>query len=445
MPLDDFGNCLKSCKNINQKHLSFYIKWAGDFIRFCKMQPGLNNPEKLIQPFLTRLAKRHEQWQVDQAKEAVNLYCYFICTKNAPPGTIGTASIADWKTAGSAMVRMLRLKQRSYRTELSYMKWLREFYLFVRPTPPNKLTDANIKNFLSHLAADNNVAKSTQNQAFNALLFFFRFILEKEVGSIHSAVRSKRGERLPTVLTPQEVMRIIDHMTGIAGLMAKLLYGAGLRLNECTRLRIQDLDFERNTITVRAGKGDKDRQTLLPENVVDEMERHLEKVRHIYECDRKAEIAGVSLPGALDRKYPNASKQWIWFWVFPSERLSLDPRANLVRRHHVSPDVLQRAIKRAAEAVQIPKRVSPHTFRHSFATHLLEDGYDIRTIQQLLGHADLKTTMIYTHVAKKNALGVRSPLDKKNLIEEVSQPLVDYRVDTDIDALPEEYSWYFED
>jgi integron integrase len=308
---------------------------------------------------------------------------------------------------------MLRLKQRSYRTEQTYIKWLRSFYVYVKPASPAELSDFHIKNFLSHLAADRHVAKSTQNQAFNAILFFFRHVLEKEVGSIQGAVRAKRGQRLPTVLTKAEVMRLIGNLEGACSLMVRTIYGSGLRLNECTRLRVKDLDFDRGTITVRAGKGDKDRQTLLPDNVARELKSHLEQVGRIYEADRNADVAGVHLPGALEKKYPNASKQWVWFWVFPSDRLSADPRTNLIRRHHVSPDLIQRAIKKAAEAAQIPKRVSTHTLRHSFATHLLEDGYDIRTIQMLLGHSDLQTTMIYTHVAKKNVLGVRSPLDAR--------------------------------
>ncbi|MBU4318142.1 MAG: integron integrase [Proteobacteria bacterium] len=265
--------------------------------------------------------------------------------------------------------------------------------------------------FLSYLAVERNVAKATQNQAFNAILFFYRHVLEKEVGSIASAVRAKRGTRLPVVLSRDEVTRLINHLSGVPGLMAKILYGSGLRLNECTRLRIQDLDFERNTIIVRGAKGDKERETIFPEEIVDDVKSHLEKTRLAFEADRKATVPGVHLPGALDRKYPNAAKQWIWYWVFPSGKLSVDPRSKLIRRHHISPDFIQKAIKKASDATALSKKVTTHTLRHSFATHLLEDGYDIRTIQQLLGHADLETTMIYTHVAKKNMLGVRSPLD----------------------------------
>ena len=257
------------------------------------------------------------------------------------------------------------------------------------------------------------VAKSTQNQAFNALLFFYRHVLDQEVGSINNVVRAKRGQRLPIVLSRDEVDRLLEKLTGTGLLMAKILYGSGLRSNECIRLRIQDLDFERGFINVRGAKGDKDRQTLLPENIIDELNEHLKKIRQLYENDRKANIVGVHLPGALDKKYPNAAKEWIWFWVFPSDRLSTDPRTNLVRRHHVSRDFIQKNIRKGVKKANLTKKVGSHTLRHSFATHLLEDGYDIRTIQQLLGHADIKTTMIYTHVAKKNMLGVKSPLDNK--------------------------------
>jgi integron integrase len=306
---------------------------------------------------------------------------------------------------------MLRLRQLSYRTEQTYMKWLRGFYLNVRPTLPSQLEDSHITNFLTYLAVERHVAKTTQNQAFNAILFFYRFVLQKEVGSIRNAFRSRRGSRLPIVLGRSEVGALFDKLEGTPLLMAKIIYGGGLRRDECIRLRVQDLDFERNTLTIRGAKGDKDRQTLLPESLADTLKVHLKGTRRLYDNDRKADIAGVHLPGALDRKYPGASKEWVWYWVFPSHKLSMDPRNNLIRRHHISGDNLRKGIRKAAIAAGLSKRVTVHTLRHSFATHLLEEGYDIRTIQQLLGHVDLKTTMIYTHVAKKNVLGVRSPLD----------------------------------
>jgi integron integrase len=354
MSAEVFHNYLKSQKNINQKQLPFYMVWVREFIRFCKLQENAAIPEKLIDPFLIKLGRRHEQWQVDQAREALNLYCYFLSRDDCGPGNKETVSIEDWKSAGDMMIRMLRLKQRSYRTEQTYMKWLRSFYVYVKPASPCELSDFHIKNFLSYLAVDHHVAKSTRNQAFNAILFFFRHVLEKQVGSIQSVVRAKRGQRLPSVLTQVEVKQLISSLQGTSALMVKMIYGGGLRLNECTRLRIKDLDFERSTVTVREGKGDKDRQTLLPCNVAKELKSHLEQVRLIYEADHKADVAGVHLPGALDKKYPSASKQWIWFWVFPSDRLSVDPRTNLIRRHHVSPDLIQRAIKKAAEVAQSP-------------------------------------------------------------------------------------------
>jgi integron integrase len=245
----------------------------------------------------------------------------------------------------------------------------------------------------------------------NALLFFYRHVLEKEVGSISDVIRSKRGRRLPTVLIKDDVVRLIGALHGIYGLMAQIIYGGGLRLKECLRLRIKDVEFEKNTLMIRGAKGDKDRQTILPETVQQNLREHLSKVRKLYDADRQSNVAGVYLPGALSRKYPKADTEWIWYWVFPSANLAVDPRANVVRRHHLSGSNLQKAIKKAVAALGIDNKVSVHTLRHSFATHLLENGYDIRTIQLLLGHASLQTTMIYTHVAHKNFLGVRSPLD----------------------------------
>ena len=411
MSLSKFYNYLKSLKSIPHRHLPFYLRWAKEFVSFCKRNPNLVAPDKQIDPFVNHLADRHELWQVEQARQAANLYCYFISNMDSNDIKIEVEAIEDWKSAGEKMIRMLRLRQLSYRTEQTYMKWLRGFYLNVRPTLPSQLEDSHITNFLTYLAVERHVAKTTQNQAFNAILFFYRFVLQKEVGSIRNAFRSRRGSRLPIVLGRSEVGALFDKLEGTPLLMAKIIYGGGLRRDECIRLRVQDLDFERNTLTIRGAKGDKDRQTLLPESLADTLKVHLKGTRRLYDNDRKADIAGVHLPGALDRKYPGASKEWVWYWVFPSHKLSMDPRNNLIRRHHISGDNLRKGIRKAAIAAGLSKRVTVHTLRHSFATHLLEEGYDIRTIQQLLGHVDLKTTMIYTHVAKKNVLGVRSPLD----------------------------------
>jgi integron integrase len=281
----------------------------------------------------------------------------------------------------------------------------------VKGTNPFLLDSRHAKDFMTHLAVEHKVAASTQNQAFNAILFLFRHALDKEIEGIADAIRAKKTRRLPVVLTKRETLMLFDKMTGTNLLMAKTIYGAGLRLRECVQLRVKDIDFERNAITVRSGKGDKDRETVLPESLKKDLETHLKKIRKVYDKDREDKVPGVQLPEALERKYPNAGKEWAWFWVFPSHKLALAPRTNIIRRHHVFPDSIQRRIKRAAISARLSKRITVHTLRHSFATHLLENGYDIRTIQDLLGHSDLRTTMIYTHVVSKNKLGVVSPLD----------------------------------
>lgn len=255
------------------------------------------------------------------------------------------------------------------------------------------------------------VAASTQNQAFNAILFLFRHTLDKDIENIADAVRAKRTRRLPVVLTRSEIDRLFQKMQGVNLLMARIIYGCGLRLAECVKLRIKDIDFEREALTVRNGKGDKDRETVLPGSLVKDLEIHLKKTRSVYDADRKSNAPGVMLPGALERKLPNGGKEWAWFWVFPSYKNSIDPQTRIVRRHHVHHSNLQKSIKAAGKNADITKRITVHTLRHRFATHMLDNGYDIRTIQDLLGHTDLRTTMIYTHVVRKNRHGVKSPLD----------------------------------
>ncbi len=270
---------------------------------------------------------------------------------------------------------------------------------------------AEIEAFLTYLAVDRNVAASTQNQALSALLFLYRQVLKQDlVGSIDS-VRAKRPKRLPTVLTKEETLRVIGFLSGTHQLMAKLLYGSGLRLMECVRLRVKDVDFAQRQIIVRDGKGMKDRITMLPDVLIQRLREHLQHTKHIHEDDLAKGYGSVYLPFALERKYPNADREWLWQYVFPATRLSTDPRTGITRRHHINESSLQKAVRRAAKRAGIDKRVTCHTFRHSFATHLLEDGYDIRTVQELLGHKDVKTTMIYTHVLNRGPLAVRSPLD----------------------------------
>ena len=408
--MDEFRNYLLLKRFVPERQVPYYTRWVSGFLQYCNTHEKLSAPEQQLNRFLSDMGKRCEQWQVDQAREAISLYRFFVGRSNQPVATTRMWN-RQWAEAAEMMKKMLRLKQLSYRTEQSYMAWLRSFYKHTRQRKPASLDDGHLKDFLSYLASERRVAKSTQNQAFNALLFFYRHVLEKEVGSIADVVRSKRGRRLPVVLTKDEVLRLIGALEGIYALMAKIIYGGGLRLSECFRLRIKDIEFDKNTLMIRGAKGDKDRQTILPEKVQPALRDHLNQVRRLYDTDRESGVAGVYLPGALARKYPNADKEWIWYWVFPSANLSVDPRANVVRRHHLSGNGLQKMIKKAAVAAGINNKVSVHTLRHSFATHLLEDGYDIRTIQLLLGHASLQTTMIYTHVAHKNYMGVRSPLD----------------------------------
>jgi integron integrase len=271
---------------------------------------------------------------------------------------------------------------------------------------------AEVVEFLSDLAVNGHVASSTQNQALSALVFLYREVLGRELEGLDSAVRARRPAQLPVVLARSEVKAILDLLEGRHHLVASILYGSGLRLMECLRLRVKDIDFERKHITVREGKGNRDRATVLPRATATILLQHLERVRLLYDEDREQGRGGVYLPNALERKYPAAPYEWPWFWVFPASAISRDPRSGQQRRHHIMESGPQRAIRRAALRARITKRVSPHTLRHSFATHLLEAGTDIRTIQVLLGHRDVKTTMIYTHIVDRGPLGVQSPMDR---------------------------------
>ncbi len=306
---------------------------------------------------------------------------------------------------------VMRLKHYSIRTEESYVDWIKRYILFHKKRHPREMGGAQVEAFLTHLAVEGNVAASTQNQALSALLFLYREVLHQDLDVPIESVRAKKPKRLPTVLTRAEARKIIESMSGVYQLMTKLLYGSGLRLMECVRLRVKDIDFERREITVRDAKGGHERVTMLPESLIAPLQEHLKRVQLLYEQDLAAGYGQVYLPYALDRKYPSASREWGWQYVFPSDRLSTDPRTGIKRRHHVDESNLQRAVKDAARLARLTKPVTCHTFRHSFATHLLESGYDIRTVQELLGHKDVKTTMIYTHVLNRGGLAVRSPLD----------------------------------
>jgi integron integrase len=305
----------------------------------------------------------------------------------------------------------LRVKHYSYQTEKSYPLWIRRFILFHNKRHPKEMGGEEINAFLTHLAVEGKVAASTQNQALSALLFLYREVLHLELDLDLDAVRAKRSRYLPTVLTPEEVKAIIVHLSGIHRLVVQVLYGSGLRLAEAQQLRVKDVDFNQRQLVIRNSKGMESRLTMLPETLVEPLQEHLLWAKRQHQQDLEQGYGSVYLPFALERKYPNAEREWSWQYVFPAERLSQDPRTGITRRHHLHESGLQRAIKQAVQKTGIPKRVSCHTFRHSFATHLLQNGYDIRTVQELLGHKDVKTTMIYTHVLNKGGRGVRSPLD----------------------------------
>jgi integron integrase len=306
----------------------------------------------------------------------------------------------------------IRVRHYSLRTERAYLHWIRRYIVFHGKRHPAGMGAEEITRFLSHLANEDNVAAATQAQALAALLFLYGPVLETELPWLDQIVRAKRPRRLPTVLDKAEVHRLLDRMSGEHGLMARLMYGTGMRIGECVALRVKDLHLERREIVVRDGKGGKDRVTMLPDRLLPLVREQLQLSRRVFEDDRRRGYPGVELPYALERKYPMAAKTWAWHWIFPQDHVSRDPRSGIVRRHHAYDQTLARAIAQAARRAGIERPVTSHTLRHSFATHLLHDGYDIRTVQELLGHKDVSTTMIYTHVLNRGGRGVVSPLDR---------------------------------
>lgn len=307
--------------------------------------------------------------------------------------------------------QLMRLRHYSLRTEEAYIGWIRRYILFHDKRHPRELGESDIAKFLSNLAIEGRVAASTQNQALNALLFLYKEVLRRELGFIGGTVRVRRPAKLPVVLSRGEVNAVLEYLPGQYRLMVQLLYGSGLRLLECLRLRVKDVDLHYLHITVRDPKGGRERKTMLPVILASTLREHLEKVKQQHQGDLAAGFGAVYLPGALERKLPDASQEWAWQYIFPALRRSVDPRTGIERRHHVNEKNLQNAVKAAVRKARINKTASCHTFRHSFATHLLENGNDIRTVQELLGHKDVSTTMIYTHVLNRPGIGVKSPLD----------------------------------
>ena len=428
----------------------FYAHWVRQFFkRFLKhRRRDLGHRE--ITTFLNQLrddpAIAH--WQITQAKDAIEVYYEQFrgialepekeqntCagknlelnkteesripapreltqqTHIPPPIEKKRSPRVDMNALEKAAKTAFRIEHYALKTERSYLQWMRRFVRFHHYRRPSDMGGPEIHHFLSDLAVNQEVAASTQNQALNAIVFLFRKVIGKELDDFSDFPRAKRGKRLPVVLSRQEVQSILLRMDGVEGLIARLMYGTGMRLTEALRLRVQNLAFDRNEIIVRAGKGDKDRRVPLPVVLKSELYKHLDGRLAQYESDREKNMHEVELPGGLARKYPDAPYQWKWQFVFAASDYSVDPRSGARRRHHIHEIRVQRAVKKAVGEVGLTAHVTPHTLRHCFATHLLEAGQDIRTVQELLGHSDVKTTMIYTHVLNKGPLGVVSPLD----------------------------------
>lgn len=418
-PNNEFIEFLYKKKSIPKKQGKFYLVWVNRFLSFY--QKDLKTASyKTIMAFLNELEKeRKDDWQIRQAYRAVNVFLQDYMKLAIKPDVKQPRNESDnkttvskkWKEAHEIFLREMRFQHLSYSTEKTYSSWIRQFIIYSKGISPGEASTEQVKKFLTYLAIERNVSASTQNQAFNALLFLFRYVLNKEFGKIENVVRAKNRKRIPVVFSKSEIKKLFETFPKEYILHAKLVYGGGLRVTELLRLRIQDVDFENHTLIIRSGKGDRDRTTLLPESLHMGMKKHLEGVKKIYEQDIASGNGSVYMPNALGKKYPSASKQWNWQYVFPASKLSLDPRGKVIRRHHISTRAIQRAMTKALTKSQIPKKASVHTLRHSFATHLLQDGYDIRTIQELLGHKSVRTTMIYTHVIKKGSMGVKSPLE----------------------------------
>jgi integron integrase len=309
----------------------------------------------------------------------------------------------------------IRVRNYSYSTEKTYCLWIKQFIFFNQKRHPKDMGNIEVKNFLSYLANEKNVSASTQNQAFNALIFLYRHVLSRDPGVLEGIPRAKRSHRLPVVLDKSEVSQLLKAMTGTVKLFFHVLYGTGIRLMEGFRLRVKDIDFNRNLITIKRGKGQKDRVVMLPISIKSTLSDHIKRVELLHKADLERGFGVVDLPYALKEKYPNLNKSLAWQYVFPSKTLSKEPRTGEICRHHLHPSVMQKAFKQAASIANIKKHIGPHTLRHSFATHLLEKGRDIREIQELLGHADVSTTQIYTHVMNRPGITIKSPLDEMDL------------------------------
>lgn len=404
--LEQYKKLIEIDKKIKKQHKPFYVKWVRLFIDFVS---ELNDDEfridNLVHNFTINLKanQKYQDWQVNQAIDAVH---YFATLMNAGK----TSATLSLNSAVQQMDEIIKLKHYSKRTGKSYIGWVKKLNQY-RHKNFNEYNSNDAKDFLTYLAKEKNVSASTQNQAFNAILFLFRNVLHKDLENMKDTLRAKRNRKIPTVLTREEVASFFKQMEGVYLLIVKLLYGSGLRLMECMTLRIKDIDFSSNTITVHSGKGDVDRVVMLPANIKPDLDRHIKQVEEVFVKDSELGHGRVKIPDALATKYPNAEREWIWQWIFPAKSYYIDEKNGKAYKHHMHESNIQKAIKNASIKAGIPKKISAHTFRHSFATHLLESGVNIRVVQELLGHKQIETTMIYTHVILEYKTRIKSPLD----------------------------------
>ena len=395
--------------NCHPKKLDHLCRWLDYYFKVCRYQNLEMHDGESLGKFVKFLEPKYEEWKVSQAEEAVKIFLFHRSQLNRSKQTAEGKQC--WRDAYDRAIELMRIKHYSLRTEQNYVSCWRAFYKFLGGMDAEKLETIHFQNYLTHLACERRLAASSQNKALNALLFFYRHGLQIEVGDLSKSLRAKRKKSLPVVLAQEELTLLIKQLEGLNQLMIQLIYGSGIRGDECHNLRIKDIDFKRQTLVIRCAKGGVPRETLLPKNLIAALNEYLKSVRTLYEEDRAQDKNGVEVPYSLERKNPNIGKTWQWFWVFPAKNESREPRSGIVRRHYRSKSLVQASIRKAAKAAGIYKYVTVHTLRHSFATHLLEANVDLRTIQDLLGHKCIKTTEIYTHVASKNKLGVVSPLD----------------------------------
>ena len=365
-----FARFLKEHGAVEPGQARHYLYWVGRYLSSAHLDVAAYPSASR---FLERLGRGEEPQHVRQAEAAIKLYSFFqACGPTEPALMTGSTTAPLWQAVAGEMTRIARLKRLSLRTERSYLGWVERFRAFTGEPSPAALAPRHVEQFLSYLAVEKKVSASTQNQAFSALLFLYRHVLDQDLGDMSNTVRAREKRRLPVVLSQAEVRDVLGKLPDPYALMARLIYGSGLRLQECLELRVKDVDFERGLLTVRAGKGDKDRQTVLPQSLRDAWPPHLEAVRRRHEQDRAQGLPGVALPAALERQHPNAGKEWGWFWAFPAADVSTDPRSGLVRRHHQHPSAFQKSFRAAVRCAGISKPATLHTLRHSFATHLLE-------------------------------------------------------------------------